>query len=220
MRKLVTLEWIQTRDVKGLLVAYDSTSLEDAITMVSNDLCQKVGHDWGDSTSYSEILEGVKGNTLYLEGITKYPLRTLTETLLDGVDPEIEEEDFRIFYNRAIGDLGYKLRRYDGGSWKCRKVTITGDWGWTDTPDDVKEAIYRLMVRIFTGQYYNQRMQAGSAVFGDKVIKRKRTPDGAEIEYATPYTTSYEVLTCETTGDDYADSVIAKYVWATHGGIV
>lgn len=214
MRALVTVEWITARDTEGLVA--DSTSLEDAITRVSYDLCNRVGHDWGDSTS-AEYVDGVRSPTLFLAGKTPYPLRSVESMTLDDYDEDIAD---LIFYReRSIGNLITKIRM-KAATWDCYQVMIDGVWGWADTPDDVKEAVYRLVVLEITGKPYGKRKSASAIVYNAQAIKRVKQPDGVEIEFNAP---SVQMSTAEmtaTTGDDFADEVVQRYRWQSCGGVV
>lgn len=215
MRDLITVELIQARDTEGLVS--DSTSLADAITRVSYYVCNQVGHDFGDSTAVDEILEGPPSPYLRLHGKTQYPLRSLTAIEIDDVDVDISSDTLFYKANPRIGNVITELR-LKGVNWNGYEVKITGDWGWTAVPDDVKEAIYRLLVLEITGTPYGRRRTASSSVYGSGSVKRVKQPDGIEVEFSVPQAS--EILTTYTSGDDFADEVIDRYRWAASGGVV
>lgn len=218
MRNLVTVEWVVSRDTAGLVS--DSTSLEDAITRVSYDLCGRVGHDWGDSTAATETLDGVRSPSLSLAGKTQYPLRTLDMIQVDDTELTITSDYLIQYSNRHIGNLIDKLR-LKGSTFYGYQVDITGDWGWSSVPDDVMEAVYRLLVLEITGSPYGARKSTASMVYGsNQGVKRLKHPDGVEVEFNSASISVSGSDLAETTGDDFADEVVTRYKWREIGGVV
>lgn len=199
MRDLVTVEWIRERDTANLLTNTDSSTLESEITAMSNLICQKVGHDFGNLENTEQELDGSETSALSLVGRTIYPLRNLTAAYID--DHRVPATNIISRGAPLIGGLKMFLR-LKIGTWNGYTVKLTGDFGWEAIPNDVMEAVFRLVRNKIVGNPEDEK------------VKSLRHPDGVQVTYAI------QDLRRSGTGDEYADSVIRKYRWIEGGGMI
>lgn len=201
MRDLVTVEWIRERDTAGLLQDTDSSTIESEITAMSNMICQKVGHDFGELVDAEQTLDGYEASRLNLVGKTLYPARSITAVYVDDVRiPPINIIARPHRRTGMISMIQHKLSVWDG-----YEVKIVGTWGWEAVPDEVMEAVYRLLCKEIKGNK------------ADKIIRSVKHPDGVQVEYAVADSLARSRIG---TGDDFADEVISHYRWKEGGGMV
>lgn len=230
-RQLVTVEWIRDRDSDAYLsdtTSYTDAKILDAITIISYELCSRVGHDWGDSSAASVVMDGVLSDRISFRGKTMYPPREITSITMPD-DSTVPLDQFLVYDRKIIstndGESQFETLRLlvdaDISNWEYDYITFIADLGWTSTPDDVQEAVYRLVIKKLTGSSIDAEYSSSSGG-GDGDIKELRYMDKVKVVYQTA-STSTEVLGSDpklSIGDYYADRVIEKYKWNWRGGVI
>jgi len=201
MPDLITLEWIRERDTGNELQDTDSSTLQDAIIVISAWMIQKIGHDFGSLENYEEEIDGYPSKRLPLTGRTRYPLRSISRIMIDGVNIPLTRIVART--NRRINGISFIMHKYQ--IWDGWTVSILGSWGYEEIPDDIQEAAYRLIKNKIIGNPL------------DKVEKSVKHPDGISVTYALEDSTPRSMIG---SGDQYVDDIIANYRWKESGGIV
>lgn len=214
----LTVTEFRERDYKGQFPAsrVDDTTVGAAISIASRQIDWYRGHTFEDSTAATETFDGPYTEMLDLRRPGGLPLRSLTLAVVDDTTVDLTT----VVCLPYTGPPYTHLRRkaYGGDplpshwvqpltDWghSVAGVTVTGDWGWAEIPEKVKEATFRLAARYL--------LEEGFDILADAALDSV-TPKKLKLQSGAEYTLSGGIAGGEnpkevTTGDDYVDNLLS-----------
>lgn len=200
-RDLVTIA--EVREATGWTVAdYTDAAIQSMITDISALIESLTGHAFGYSadTEYTFIGDGT--DILEFYGF-QMPLAG-SPSLVNGSAFDSTSYDLYPVSGGFHEELISRISGFSDGE----RITVTGDWGWSDIPSDVKYAAIRLIKRYAADTAW-AALVSGTGSSAAKDIKKVDVGEGrASVTFGEQ--TNY-VLSSRSTGDSIVDRIIRKY---------